>query len=82
MKIYIPWFLENLTKEFDIHYNLTRIMDTLHKDLSTFTIISSRILLIMRNISEKQIAEKIKTHILCSVTCFPKIRLSRKHVEK
>jgi hypothetical protein len=44
---------------------------TLHEDLCTFTIISRRILLRMRNISEN-IVEEIKTHILFSITFFEK----------
>jgi hypothetical protein len=43
-------------------------MDTLHDDQHTFLIISRSIRFSMRKFSEKKLEEKIKTHILCSVT--------------
>jgi hypothetical protein len=46
-------FLENLSRKFKFHYNLTRITDTPHADLCTFVIISRWILLRMRNVSDK-----------------------------
>jgi hypothetical protein len=39
----------------------------LHEDLCTFMIISRSVLLRIRNVSEK-VVQKIKTHILCSIT--------------
>ena len=42
---------------------------TLHEYLVAFMIISRLIPLRMRNISDK-VVEKIKTHILCSITFF------------
>jgi len=53
--------------------NLTRITATLHKDQYTFMIIPRSVLLRIRNISDK-IVQKIKIHILYSITgVFPKI---------
>ena len=47
--------------------NLTRTTGTLQGELRTCVIISRRILVTMRNISDKVVV-KIKTRILCSVT--------------
>jgi len=44
-------------------------MGTLYEDQCTFLIISCLLVLRIRNISDK-IVEKIKTHILCSITFF------------
>jgi preprotein translocase subunit Sec63 len=49
--------------------NLTRVTGTSNKDQCLFVIISLSALLRMRNVSNR-IIEKIKTHILCSVTSF------------
>jgi len=46
---------------------LTIIAGTLHEDRYTFLIISRSVLLRMRNVSAK-VVEKIKTHILYSIT--------------
>jgi len=43
-------------------------MGTLQEGLCTFMIISRSVLLRVKNFSEKNVAEKIKTHILCSTT--------------
>jgi len=45
------------------------ITSTLHEDQYTFLLISRSILLRIRNVSDKFV-EKIKTHILCSITGF------------
>ena len=55
-------------QEIKFRYNLTRIKGTLHEDLCTVLIVSHRILLIMRNVSDKTV-DKPK-HVLCSVTFF------------
>jgi len=60
---------ENVLRKFEFHYKLKRKMDTWHENPCTFVIVSHRILLRMRNISDK-IVEKIITHSLCSVTFF------------
>jgi hypothetical protein len=52
----------------------------LYIDLSTF-MISRRILLRMRNVSD-EIVDKIKTHVLCSVSCFRKSCRLWDNVEK
>jgi HKD family nuclease len=44
-------------------------MGTLHEDRYTIFITSRSVLLRMRNVSEI-VVEKIKTHILCSITFF------------
>ena len=64
----ISVYVENLSKIFKFHYNLTRLTGTLHEDPCTF-IIPSWILLRMRNVSDK-IVEKFKTHISCSTFFF------------
>jgi hypothetical protein len=69
MKFDIRVFLENLSRRFKFSKNLTRITNTLHEEQYTFVILSRSLLLIMRNDSDK-IAEKIKTHILWSITFF------------
>jgi len=61
--------IENLSRKFKFHGNPTRITRTLHKVQFTFLIISHSVLLRMVHVSDRFI-EKIKTHILCSVT-FP-----------
>jgi hypothetical protein len=64
------WLLfENVSRYFKLHYNLTRMIGTLHEDRCTFMVISRRILLKMKRFRTK-IVEKMKTHILCSVTFF------------
>jgi len=69
MKINIWGFFENLLRKFKFHGNLTRITGTLHEDRYTFCIIYRSFLLGMRNASDKFV-EKIKIHILCSITFF------------
>jgi hypothetical protein len=69
MKFDISTFFKNLSRKFKFDLSLTRIKGTSHEDLSTFMIVYRWILLIMRNVSDK-VVEKIKTHILCSITFF------------
>ena len=53
------------------HENQTRITGNLSEDRYTFLIISRSILLRMRTVSKKKnVVEKIKTLILCSITFF------------
>ena len=61
--------MEKPSRNKKFRYNLTRITGTLHEDRYTFFIISRSVLLRMRNVSDT-IFEKIKTHILYSVTFF------------
>ena len=67
MFLYSNIFL-NLSRKFKFHLNRTAITDNLHEDQNA-VLITSRSVLRMRNISEK-VVEKVKTHILCSVTFF------------
>ena len=67
IQFYISILFENPFRKSKSHYNLTTITGTSHADRHTFLIISRLIRLIMTNISDKFV-EKIKTHILCSVT--------------
>jgi len=55
-------------------------MGTLHEDLCTFLIISRRILVRMRNVSDRICIEK--KHILCSVNFFQKSYCLWDNVEK
>jgi hypothetical protein len=71
MKFDIWEFFCNLSRKLMFHWNRTRITGTVHEDQYTFLTISRSVLLRMRNVSDK-FAEKIETHILCSVTCFRK----------
>jgi hypothetical protein len=75
MKFDIRVFFENLSSKFVFDQNLTRIMGTLREDLCTFMIISGKILLRMKNVSEKSCRENQNTYCMFS-DCFPKIVLS------
>jgi len=65
-------FFPKIRRENSSFFNLTRTAVTSHEDLCTFMIMSCRILLRMRNVSDKFV-EKIKIHILGSIRFFPKI---------
>jgi len=58
-----------MSKKSMFHQNPTRITDTLHEDQTTYLIISRSILIRKWNISDKCL-EKIKTHILYTITFF------------
>ena len=66
------YFSKSLSKKFKFHYNLTRIMDTLHEHQCTFLIISRLFFLRMRNISDKSCTENQNTLFIFSIF-FPKI---------
>jgi hypothetical protein len=70
-----------MLRKFKFHQNLTRITGTLREDQYIFLIIYHSVLLRMRNVSGETL-EKIKTHILCSVTIFRKSRRLWNIVEK
>jgi hypothetical protein len=70
--LYLSIFPNSVERKFKIHYNLTSTACILQEGRYTFLIVSRSVLLIMRNISAKFV-EKIKTHILWSVTFFSKI---------
>jgi hypothetical protein len=57
-------FFEDLLRRFKFHYNLTRIINTLHKDIFTFIIISCCIFLSMRDVSDKRHRENHNTHFI------------------
>jgi hypothetical protein len=46
---------------------MTRITDTLHKDLCTFMIISRALLLRVRNVLDRSRRENHKTHFVCNI---------------
>jgi len=66
MKLGIEVFLENLSRKFKFHQNLAEITCSLHEDQYTFLIIPFSVLRRMRNVSK--FVEKLKKHILCSIT--------------
>jgi hypothetical protein len=71
LKFDILVFFENLLTKFKFHYKLTRLTGTLQEDQYTFLIISHSVLRRVRNVS-REISEKIKTKILCSITFLQK----------
>jgi hypothetical protein len=84
MKFDIWVFFENISRKFKFHdENRTRITSTLHEDQYTFFIVSRKVLLRMRNVSDKSCI-KIKTYILYSITfiSFSKIVPLWDNVEK
>jgi hypothetical protein len=71
------WYLlifRKSVKNFHFFYNLTRIPGILHEDLRTFMIISRRILLRMRNVSEEMCRENQNAQFMFK-NFFPKIVL-------
>ena len=60
-------FLEIPSRKIELLYNLTKITCTWYEDVSTFMIICGRILLEWA-IFQTEVAEKTKTHFLCSDT--------------
>jgi len=74
MKFYIWGFFEILSRSFKFHRTRTRIKGTLHEDQYKFII--SRSLLahffLELEMDRTNIVDKIRTHILCSVTFFRK----------
>jgi len=63
-------FLESLSREYKLLYNLARLTDTLFEDLGTL-MISHSILLRMRNVSEK--VRRENQNMFWSHNSFPKI---------
>jgi hypothetical protein len=57
-------FIENLSRIFEFHSNLTKITGTLHKAQYTFLIISRLVILGIRNISDKIYRENQNTHFM------------------
>jgi len=54
-------FFENLSRKFNFNYSRTRIWGTLYKDQYKILIISSSVLLIRRNVSDKSCRENQNT---------------------
>ena len=70
MKFDIWVFLENMSRKFKFHQNLSRITGTLREDQYTFLIICRSFLLRMRNVSDKSCRGN-QTRILCWINfCF------------
>ena len=70
MKFDIWGFSPKSVEKIEVLLKSEIIPGTLHEDRCTFCITSRSVVLRMRNVSGK-IIERIKTHILCSVTFFP-----------
>ena len=62
MKFSIWIFFENMTRTFKLHYNLTRIISSLHEYLCT--IISRSFILRMRNITDESFRENKDIHFM------------------
>jgi len=62
MKFDIREFLENLSRKFKFHSNLTRITSTFHEDRHIFLIISRPIMLKMWNVSDISCTETQNKH--------------------
>jgi len=69
MKIYIWGFFENTSRNLKFHWNRTRITGTLHED--QYTCLSHLAHSFLEwEMFQTKVVEKIKIHILCSVTFF------------
>ena len=71
-KLIFELFSENLSRRFKFHQNWTVITGTLHEDVFTYITILAEFLLEWEMFRIK-VVEETKTHILYSVTFFPKI---------
>jgi hypothetical protein len=69
-----------MSRKFKHYENLTRVTGTLHEDPCTSIIISRSVLLRMSNLSGR-FMEKIKTHILFSITFLRKSRRLRDNIK-
>jgi hypothetical protein len=70
---YIWGYFENLSRQFKLHYNLTRTTGTLHEDLCTFVVTPRWILPRLRNVSDKRRRKNQKTHFMFNDFFNPKI---------
>ena len=57
-------FFENLSRKLKSHWNLTRIMNTLHEYQYTFLIVSRSIILWIRNFSDESCRESQSKHFM------------------
>jgi hypothetical protein len=62
-------YLENFSRTFGLHENVTTVTGTLHENLHTFMVISRAVL---NEKFEAKVVEKIKTRMLYSLTFFPR----------
>jgi hypothetical protein len=69
MKFDIRVFIENLLRKFKFHWNLTKITGALHENQHTFMKISRRILIRIRDVSDKICSEKENTSFLYTEKC-------------
>ena len=58
-----------MSRKFEFHYNLTRIMGTLREDQCTF-MISRSVLLRMRNVADKSCTQNQTTRFIFSYVFF------------
>jgi len=68
------WVLENLSRKFKFHPNITRMTGTLHEDRYKFLVISCSPLLNMI-FFQKKVVEKLKTYFLFNNSCRKSCRL-------
>ena len=80
MKFHIWLFFETLSRNFKIHFNLTKT-GTLHEDQCTFFIISRTVFLRMKNVSDNICRGNQNTHFMFK-TFFRKSCLLWGNVEK
>jgi hypothetical protein len=71
VKFHIWVFFENLSRNFQIHYKLTRVTGTLYESLCTFMIKYRWILLRMRTVSDKNWTENQNTHFIFNTLFSP-----------
>jgi len=66
MKFGIGVFVDNLSRKFRLHLNLTRITGILYVDQCTFLIISRSVLRRLKNVSDESCWETRNTHFMFS----------------
>jgi len=81
-EIGIRVLFENLLRNFRFPYNRTRILGTLQEDLNTFFWSYPAHFFLEWGMFRTKVIEKIKKHILCSITIFRKSCLVWANVEK
>ena len=81
-EIYFFFFFENKSRKFNLHWNLTRIKGTLHKDQYTFTITSRSVFLRVKNVWDRSCTENENTHFMFGNSFFRKSCRLWDNVEK
>ena len=79
--VHLRFFSKICRGKFKFRQNVTRITSTLHEYLS-ISVIKARWILLKREMLQMKVVEKIKTHILCSVTFSRKLYLLWDNLEK